>query len=36
MAIDICRTERPPLRDVAAGRASACHRSEELLHELVS
>nr|WP_245741306.1 ABC transporter ATP-binding protein [Herbiconiux ginsengi] len=36
MAIDICRTERPPLVDVAAGRASACHRSEELLHELVS
>jgi oligopeptide transport system ATP-binding protein len=36
MAIDICRTVRPPLVDVAEGRASACHRSEELLHALVS
>jgi oligopeptide transport system ATP-binding protein len=35
MAIDVCRTERPLLLEVAAGRASACHRSEELLHELV-
>jgi len=35
LAIDVCRTERPPLVDVALGRASACHRSEELLHDLV-
>ncbi|TIH35172.1 ABC transporter ATP-binding protein [Subtercola vilae] len=36
MAIDICSTARPPLVEVALGRASACHRSEEMLHELVS
>ncbi|HEY3686821.1 MAG TPA: ABC transporter ATP-binding protein [Streptosporangiaceae bacterium] len=30
MARDRCRTERPPLRDVAAGHASACHFHEEL------
>lgn len=36
MAIDICRTVRPPLREVAEDRASACHRSEEINHELVS
>ncbi|TAJ48381.1 MAG: ABC transporter ATP-binding protein [Herbiconiux sp.] len=35
LAIEVCRTERPPLVDVALGRASACHRSEELLHDLV-
>ena len=33
LAIDICRTARPPLEEVADGRLSACHRSEELLHE---
>jgi oligopeptide transport system ATP-binding protein len=35
LAIDVCRVERPPLEPVAEGRASACHRSEELLHEFV-
>ncbi|MDF2443843.1 MAG: peptide/nickel transport system ATP-binding protein [Subtercola sp.] len=35
LAIDLCRTTRPPLTVVATGRASACHRSEELVHELV-
>jgi len=30
-AIDVCRTTRPPLADVAPGRAAACHRSDELL-----
>jgi oligopeptide/dipeptide ABC transporter ATP-binding protein len=29
-AIDRCRTERPELREVAAGQLSACHRAEEL------
>jgi oligopeptide transport system ATP-binding protein len=31
LAIDICRTVRPPLREVTPGRFAACHRSEELL-----
>lgn len=29
--IDRCFTEQPVLRDVAAGRRSACHRAEEVL-----
>jgi peptide/nickel transport system ATP-binding protein len=29
---DICREERPPLREVVPGRASACHFAEEVLN----
>ncbi len=32
MAIEVCRTVRPPLEPVAAGRLAACHRSQELLN----
>ena len=31
MAQEVCRTERPPLREVEPGRLSACHFSEEVL-----
>jgi len=31
MAQDICRTDRPELREVAPGRKSACHFAEEVL-----
>jgi oligopeptide/dipeptide ABC transporter ATP-binding protein len=31
IAIDVCRTERPPLRPIAPGRVVACHRAEEVL-----
>lgn len=31
-AQDICRQERPPLVEVAPGRLSACHFSQEVLH----
>ncbi|WP_129668216.1 ABC transporter ATP-binding protein [Phytoactinopolyspora endophytica] len=30
-AEDVCRVERPPLHEVAPGRTSACHFSEEVL-----
>ena len=33
MAIDICRTVRPPLIEATPNRDAACHRSEELLRE---
>jgi oligopeptide transport system ATP-binding protein len=29
---DVCREDRPPLREVAPGRESACHFAEEVLH----
>ncbi|GCD35117.1 ABC transporter ATP-binding protein [Streptomyces chrestomyceticus JCM 4735] len=32
-ARDVCRTDRPPLYDVAPGRASACHFWEETVSE---
>jgi oligopeptide transport system ATP-binding protein len=31
-AVDLCRTERPPLTITTAGRLAACHRAEEVLH----
>ncbi|GGL30539.1 ABC transporter ATP-binding protein [Phycicoccus endophyticus] len=31
MAQDVCRTELPPLREVAPGRLSACHFAEEVI-----
>jgi oligopeptide transport system ATP-binding protein len=31
-AQDVCREDRPPLREVAPGRESACHFAEEVLH----
>ena len=31
IAIDVCRTETPPLRAISVGRAVACHRAEEVL-----
>ena len=31
MARDVCRTDVPPLREVAPGRLSACHFAEEVL-----
>jgi peptide/nickel transport system ATP-binding protein len=31
VAIDVCRTEAPPLRPIAPGREVACHRAEEVL-----
>ncbi|MEV4755903.1 ABC transporter ATP-binding protein [Micromonospora sp. NPDC049559] len=34
-AVDRCRTERPPLTTVSAGRASACHLAKEVLHAAV-
>ncbi|MEV4626919.1 ABC transporter ATP-binding protein [Micromonospora sp. NPDC049523] len=34
--VDRCRTERPALTVVSAGRTAACHRSEEVLHATVS
>ncbi len=33
-AIDVCRTARPPLREVTPARVAACHRSEEVLDGL--
>lgn len=36
MAIDVCRTVRPPLREVTPGRWAACHRSEDLLSESIT
>jgi oligopeptide/dipeptide ABC transporter ATP-binding protein len=30
LATDLCRVERPPLREVAPGRRSACHYAEEV------
>jgi oligopeptide transport system ATP-binding protein len=35
-AIDICKTTRPPLTPLAGGRASACHRTEEVLDAAVT
>ncbi|WP_270888438.1 ABC transporter ATP-binding protein [Pedococcus sp. 5OH_020] len=31
-AQDVCREDRPPLREVVPGRESACHFAEEVLH----
>jgi oligopeptide transport system ATP-binding protein len=31
-AQDVCRTERPPLHEVAPGQRSACHFAEEVIH----
>jgi oligopeptide transport system ATP-binding protein len=31
-AQDVCREERPPLREVAPGQRSACHFAEEVIH----
>ena len=31
MAIDVCRTEPPPLREIAPGHVAACHRAEEVM-----
>ncbi|MGZ4129504.1 MAG: ABC transporter ATP-binding protein [Actinomycetota bacterium] len=31
IAIDVCRTQAPPLRGIAPGREVACHRAEEVL-----
>jgi oligopeptide/dipeptide ABC transporter ATP-binding protein len=33
-AIDVCRTESPPLRQIGPGRTVACHRAEEVLRGL--
>jgi oligopeptide transport system ATP-binding protein len=33
LAIDICRSVRPPLAEVTPGQDAACHRSKELLNE---
>ena len=33
LAIDLCRSVRPPLVEVTPDRDAACHRSEELLRE---
>ena len=30
VALDVCRTDRPPLLGVGAGHAAACHRSAEI------
>ncbi len=32
VAVDLCRTQVPPLREVVPGRAVACHRAEEVLN----
>ena len=34
LAVDVCRTEVPPLRTVAPGREAACHRAGEVLSGL--
>jgi oligopeptide/dipeptide ABC transporter ATP-binding protein len=34
-AIDACRTEVPPLREVSPGRVVACHRADEVLGGLL-
>ncbi len=31
LAIDVCRSEAPPLRELGDGRSVACHRAEEAL-----
>jgi oligopeptide transport system ATP-binding protein len=36
LAVDRCRTERPLLLVTADDRVAACHRSDEVSHELVS
>lgn len=36
MRIEECKTVRPPMVEVAAGRSAACHRSEELLREFAN
>ena len=33
LAADVCRTDVPPLREVAPGRLAACHFAEEVLAE---
>ncbi|NUU08151.1 ABC transporter ATP-binding protein [Leifsonia sp. C5G2] len=35
LAVEACRSVRPPLEEVAPGRRAACIRSEELIGELV-
>jgi oligopeptide transport system ATP-binding protein len=32
MARDLCRTDRPELREVVPGRLSACHFAEEVIN----
>jgi oligopeptide/dipeptide ABC transporter ATP-binding protein len=34
LAIEVCRTEKPPLREVAPGHLAACHRAEEVIRGL--
>ena len=34
LAVDVCRTTRPELLTVGAGRAAACHRSDDLAEEV--
>jgi oligopeptide/dipeptide ABC transporter ATP-binding protein len=29
-AVDLCRTQAPPLREISPGRLVSCHRAEEL------
>jgi oligopeptide/dipeptide ABC transporter ATP-binding protein len=35
IAIDVCRTDAPPLRPIAPDRSVACHRADEVLDGLV-
>ena len=32
MAQDVCRTDRPELREVVPGRFAACHFAEEVIN----
>lgn len=36
MATNLCRTEKPPLTEVAPGRSSACHYAKEVLSDAKS
>jgi peptide/nickel transport system ATP-binding protein len=36
LAIERCRLERPPLRDIGPGRRAACHRAEEISPDLAA
>jgi oligopeptide/dipeptide ABC transporter ATP-binding protein len=36
VAIDVCRTDVPPLRPIAPGRTVACHRAEDVLQGLAA
>src|SRR5205085_1142157 len=36
LAIDVCRVEMPPLRELRSGHVVACHRAEEALAQFTA